>query len=121
MEPVELIPMARHFCFTENFEMSLLRITLLGSESLIDAFHHDWNDWIIHGQSLHFSPHPASMPMLVEKFVAFKGLGVLIAPFNGHFWLSRLMSRAHQVRSLPKDYFLFQWVKGSLYINKRNP
>ena len=34
MEPVELIPMARRFCFTGNFEMSLLRFALPGSESL---------------------------------------------------------------------------------------
>ena len=87
----------------------------------IDAFRHDWNDWIIPGESMYFFPHPASMPILVQKFVAFKGLGVLIAPYNGHFWLSRLMQRVHQVRPLPKDYYLFQWVQGSFHIHKRNP
>merc|ERR1712106_168494 len=50
MEPVGLKSMARRFCFTGNLEMSLLRITLPGSESLrhrclsprLERLDHSW-------------------------------------------------------------------------------
>ena len=85
----------------------------------IDACRHDWNDWIIPGKSIYFFPPPALMPYLVEKFVAFKGKGVLIAPFSGHIWLPRLMSRVDKVCHLPKDYYLFQFVKGEIRTHTR--
>ena len=85
----------------------------------IDACRHDWNNWIRPGEGIYFFPPPALMPYLVEKFVAFKGHGVLIAPFNGHIWLPRLMSRVDKVCHLPKDYYLFQFIKGKIHTHTR--
>ena len=85
----------------------------------IDACRHDWNKWIRPGESIYFFPPPALMPFLVEKFVAFKGHGILIAPFSGHMWLPRLMKRVDKVCQLPKDYFLFQLIKGKFHIHRK--
>ena len=84
-----------------------------------DALSLNWDD---HWSCIYLFPPPSLMPLVLEKIVAYKGTGILIAPFReSDSWRPILEKRARSITPLPQEYYLFQSQFQEIFFRKFQP